>query len=59
MVWWEAIAVGAVTTVFEIGNAMLKLERRRFEFDQAVASHPLGYIIAAKQRLEKQAGSAE
>lgn len=53
---WEAIAAGVVSTVFEIGNAKLKLERRRFEFDQSVANNPLGYIIAAKEQLEKPLG---
>jgi hypothetical protein len=28
------------------------LERRKFEYNQYLASHPLGYLIAAKEQLE-------
>jgi hypothetical protein len=47
-----ALAIGAVTAAFEGGNAWLKLERRKFEYNQYLASHPLGYLIAAKEQLE-------
>lgn len=48
----EAMAVGAVSTLYEVGKAKVTLERKRFEFNQIVEKNPLGYIVKANDDLK-------
>jgi len=42
---WEAAAGGVASIALEIGNAILKLERRQFEFTQLVTSYFLSSVV--------------
>ena len=48
-----ALASGFAGVLFEAGNVRIKLEKRKFEFNQIIESHPLGYVIDAKSAVEK------
>ena len=47
-----ALVAGIVATVAKVGGTIVQLKRRKFEFDEEVRQHPLGYIFDAKKRIE-------
>ncbi len=46
-----ALISGFTGILFEVGSTGVKLARRKFEFMEHIAQHPLGYIIAAHESL--------
>ena len=42
---------GSVGVLFEVGSTTVKLMKSRFEFNQLVDQHPLGFIIDTNKEL--------